>query len=64
MPRFEALYGTRCRYLVGLFEVCEFSLLGIVLVYEALKKIRVIRDRLKTTYSRKKYYADNRRKEL
>ena len=61
MALFEALYGRRCRSPVGWFEVGESSLLGPEIVYDALQKVRVIRDRLKTTYSRQKSYADTKR---
>ena len=64
MALFEALYGRRCRSPVGWFEVGESSLLGPEIVYDALQKVRVIRDRLKTTYSRQKSYADNIRRDL
>ena len=52
MAPFEALYGRRCRYLVGWFEVGESSILGPEIIHEALEKVRVIRDRLTTGYSR------------
>ena len=50
MTPFEALYGKRCRPPVGWFEVAESSLLGCEIIYDALEKVRVIRDRLKITY--------------
>ncbi|WMV18621.1 hypothetical protein MTR67_012006, partial [Solanum verrucosum] len=49
---FEALYGRRCRSLVRWFEVGEFSLIGPELVYDAIEKVRLIRERLKTAQSR------------
>ncbi|WMV29586.1 hypothetical protein MTR67_022971 [Solanum verrucosum] len=39
MAPFEALYGRRCRSLVGWFEVGEFALLCPKIVYEATEKI-------------------------
>ncbi|WMV50334.1 hypothetical protein MTR67_043719 [Solanum verrucosum] len=39
MAPFEALYGRRCRSLVGWFEVGEFALIGAYLVYDAIEKI-------------------------
>ena len=42
----------------------EPSLLGHELIYKTLEKFYIIRNRLRTTYSRQKYYADNRRKDL
>jgi len=64
MAQFEALYGRRCRYLIGWFEVGGVTLIDPELVHEAMEKVRLIRERLKTTQSRRKSYADVRRKDL
>ncbi|XP_049406128.1 uncharacterized protein LOC125869724 [Solanum stenotomum] len=64
MAPYEALYGRRCRSLVGWFEVGEKALVGLDLVHEVKEKVQLIRDRLKTTYSRPKSYADVRRRDL
>ncbi|WMV58865.1 hypothetical protein MTR67_052250 [Solanum verrucosum] len=64
MAPFEALYGRRCRSPVCWFKVGEFSVLGPEVVYEAIKKVRFIRDRLKIAQSRQKSYADNRKRDL
>ena len=64
MAPFEALYGRRCRSPVGWFEVGESSILGPEIIHEALEKVRMIRDRLATAYSRQKSYADNRKRPL
>ena len=64
MAQFEALYGRRCKSLVGWFEVGESSILGPEIIHEALEKVRVIRDKLATAYSRQKSYADNRKSTL
>ena len=61
MALFETLYGRRCRSPVGWFEVGESSILGPEIINEALEKVRVIRDRLATSYSRQKIYEDNRK---
>ena len=61
---FEELYGRRCRSPVWWFEVGESSLLYPDIIYDALEKVWVITDRLKTSYSRQKSYVDNRRREL
>ena len=37
----------------------DSSLFGPKILYEALEKVDVIRDRLKVAYSRQKSYADN-----
>ena len=61
MTPFEALYCRRCGSFVGQFEVGELSILGPEIIHEALEKVRVIRDRLATTYSLQKSNADNRK---
>ena len=47
MAPFKAIHGRSCRSLAALFEVGEFSLLGIEIFYEAMEKVRRIGDRLK-----------------
>ncbi|XP_069144097.1 uncharacterized protein [Solanum lycopersicum] len=64
MAPFEALYGRRCRSPIGWFKVGESSILGQEIIHEALEKVRVIKDRLATAYSRQKLYADNRKRPL
>ncbi|XP_049394743.1 uncharacterized protein LOC125859043 [Solanum stenotomum] len=64
MTPFQALYGRRCRSPVDWFEVVEFSLIGPDLVYDAIEKVQPIRERLKMAQSRKKSYAENRRRDL
>ena len=51
MEPFEALYGKRCRSPFGWFEVGESSIWGPEIINEAFNKVRVIRDRLATSYS-------------
>ena len=63
MAPYKALYGRRCRSPVGWFEVGEAALIGTDSVLYAMEKVQLIRDRLKTTQSRKSY-ADLRRREL
>ena len=46
---------------LGGFVLGDSSLLGPEIIYESLEKVRLIRDRLKTTYSQQKSYPDNRR---
>ena len=64
MAPYEALYGRRCRYLIGWFEVGEPLLLGPDLIYKNLEKVYIIRNRLQTAYSRQKSYADHRTRDL
>ena len=64
MAPYEALYGRRCKSLIGWFEVGEAALIGPDLVHKAMKKVQFIRYRLKTPHSCKKSYADVRRMDL
>ncbi|WMV09043.1 hypothetical protein MTR67_002428 [Solanum verrucosum] len=64
MAPYEALYWHRCRSPVGWFEVGEAALIGPDSVLDAMEKVKLIRDRLKTAQSRQKSYADVRRREL
>ncbi|KAF3629492.1 putative ribonuclease H protein-like [Capsicum annuum] len=64
MAPFEALYGRRCRSPIGWFEVGEAAATGPDAVFEAMEKVKLIRERLKTAQSRQKSYADVRRKDL
>ncbi|XP_070054518.1 uncharacterized protein [Nicotiana tomentosiformis] len=57
---YEALYGRRCCSLVGWFEPGEARLLCTNLVREALEKVKLIQDRLRTTQSRQKSYVDRK----
>ena len=62
MASYEALYGRKCRSPIGWFEIGETTLLGPDLVQQAMEKVKVIQERLETTQSRHKSYADNRKK--
>ncbi|WMV58556.1 hypothetical protein MTR67_051941 [Solanum verrucosum] len=48
MAPFEALYGTRCRSLVGWFESTQLRPRGTNMMRKALDHVRVIQDRLRT----------------
>ena len=64
MAPYEALYGRRCRSLVGWFEVGETALIELDSVLYVMAKVQLIKDRLKPAQSRQKYYADVTRMEL
>ena len=49
---------------VGWFEAGESSILGPKIIHEVMEKVRMIRDRLHTAYSRQKSNADNRKRAL
>ncbi|KAH0707222.1 hypothetical protein KY290_011779 [Solanum tuberosum] len=53
-----------CTSPIGWFEVGEAALIGPDSVHEAMEKVQLIKDRLKTAQSRQKSYADVRRRDL
>ena len=64
MAPFEALYGRRCRSQIGWFEVGVSSLLDPEYIYTIFEKVHIMRNYLKKTYSRQKFYAIHRRRDL
>ncbi|XP_070004302.1 uncharacterized protein [Nicotiana sylvestris] len=54
---YEALYGRRFRSPVGWFKPGEARLLGTDVVQDAMDKVKIIQDRLRTMQSRQKSYA-------
>jgi hypothetical protein len=64
MAPFEALYGRKCRTPLSWSETGERKIFGPVLVIEAEDKVKIIQANLKTSQSRQKSYADQRRKPL
>ena len=64
MAPFEALYGRRCRSPIGWFEPGEAKLYGTDLVRDALEKVKLIQERLRTAQSRQKSYADQKARDI
>ena len=64
MAPFEAFYGRRCSSLVCGEEVGVRSIHGPMIIGETSAKVKLAYDRLKTTQSRQKSYADHRRRDL
>ncbi|XP_070019880.1 uncharacterized protein [Nicotiana sylvestris] len=64
MAPFKALYGRRCRSPIGWFEVGEAELIWPDHVHQVMEKVKIIKERLKTTQSRQKSYSDVRRRDL
>ena len=64
MTPFEALYGKKCRTPLHWSEIGEGQMFGPKILREAEEQIKVIREKLKTSQSRQKSYADNRCREL
>ncbi|GKA18813.1 putative reverse transcriptase domain-containing protein [Tanacetum coccineum] len=59
---FEALYGQKCRSPMIWTKVGESQLIGPEIMQETTEKIIQIKERLKTTRSHQKSYADKRQK--
>ena len=57
MAPYEPLYGRRCRYHTGWFEVSEERLIGPYLFYQAMEKVKVIQERFKMAQSRRISYT-------
>ncbi|XP_052723719.1 uncharacterized protein LOC108344536 [Vigna angularis] len=64
MAPFEALYGRKCRTPLCWFQEGENILTGPELVQQTTDKVKLIQERLKTSRSRQKSYADKRRRPL
>ena len=60
MAPYEALYGRPCRSPSCWLEAGERGVLGPKIVQETSEKIGLIRERLLSTQSRQKSYADQR----
>ncbi|KAK6160813.1 hypothetical protein DH2020_004194 [Rehmannia glutinosa] len=64
MAPYEALYGRKCRSPL-LWEIDDqWTLPKVDLVQEAMEKVKLIKERIRTAQSRQKSYADKRRKDL
>ena len=64
MAPYEALYGRPCKSSICWTEVEESSITGPDLIRDTSEKVRLIRQRLLTTQSQQKSYADIRRQPL
>ncbi|XP_052733519.1 uncharacterized protein LOC128196494 [Vigna angularis] len=64
MAPFEALYGRKCRTPLCWFQEGENVLTRPELIQQTTEKVKLIQDRLKTSLSRQKSYADRRRRPL
>ena len=60
MAPFEALYGRRCRTPLNWSETGDSRIFGPDMLKEAQEKVKLIRDRLKTTQSTQKSYYDRK----
>jgi hypothetical protein len=64
MAPFEMLYGQRCQTPLIWNETGEWKVFGPDILQEAEKQVRMVRENMRVAQSRKKSYADHRRREL
>jgi len=64
MAPYEALYGRKCRTPLCWAEVGDKGIIGREIVQETTRKIKSIQEKMRTTQSRQKSYADKRRRPL
>jgi hypothetical protein len=64
MAPYEALYGRKCQTPLCWYKDGESMLVGPELVQQTTEKVRLIQERMKTSQSRQKSYADQRRRPL
>jgi len=64
MALYKALYGRRCRTSLCWLEPREDLTLGLEVVQQTTKKVKLIQERMRTAQSRHKSYQDKRRKDL
>ncbi|WMV13705.1 hypothetical protein MTR67_007090 [Solanum verrucosum] len=60
---YDVVYGRRCRSLIDWFEFGA-KLIGPNLIFQAMEKVKINRERLKTAQSRHKSYNDVIRRDL
>ncbi|KAK6157746.1 hypothetical protein DH2020_011994 [Rehmannia glutinosa] len=63
MAPYEALYGRKCRSPLH-WEIDDQWTPKVDLVQEAMEKVKLIKERIRTAQSRQKSYADKRRNDL
>ncbi|KAK6145345.1 hypothetical protein DH2020_022165 [Rehmannia glutinosa] len=64
MAPYEALYGRKCRSPVHWKSTMSSPFPKLDLVQEAIDKVQIIRERIRTAQSHQKSYANQRRKDL
>lgn len=64
MASFKALYGRRCRSLIGWFDAFEVRPWVTDLLRESLDKVKFIQEKLLAAQSKQKEYADRKVRDL
>jgi len=64
MAPFEALYGRKCRSPLCWDKIGERRLLGLEVIQQIVKKVKIIRERLKAAQDKQKRWADLDRRPL
>ena len=63
MAPFEALFGKKCRSPLCWSDMGESKILGPYLVQKGIEMVKLIRERLRATQSRRRSYANPKRKD-
>ncbi|XP_055814264.1 uncharacterized protein LOC129883674 [Solanum dulcamara] len=58
MSPYKAFYGRRYRSSIGWFKIGEAELIKPDLIHQAMEKVKIFQERLKTAHSRQKSYTD------
>lgn len=64
MPPYEALYGRKCRTPLCWSEIGERKLISPKMVQQTEEKVKTIKDCLKISSNRKKFYANLKRRDI
>jgi hypothetical protein len=64
MAPYEALYGRKCQTPLCWYQDGESVILGPEIIQQTTEKVKQIREKMRTTQSRQKSYADKRRRPL
>jgi hypothetical protein len=64
MAPFEALYGRKCRTPLYWSQTGESQLFGTDIIKEAKRQVQIIRENLRVAQSRRKSYADGKRRDV
>ena len=64
MAPYEDLYRRKCRTPLCWMELSEKKVIGLELILETQKKVKMIRERIKIATDRQKSYSDLKRKDI
>jgi hypothetical protein len=64
MAPFKMLYGHKCQTPLFWSEIGDWMVFGPIVLQEAEKQVRMVRENLRVAQSKQKSYTDHRRREL